>query len=183
MTNSQSKFRSGTTAFLTLVVFAGIIAGVYLDLDHAIQQGDQAHLHERLILWTVLISLPGVITAFLLGFSVRLVTNPKTRWLVPSILAGAGAGIAFRAVANKVEANAAQKPPIRVPLPPPEGATAVEESAAHAAKRLKDLVVERKPYPIGHLPLKERVLPANGQPPQSRRDPFERFLQLLGGRR
>ncbi|PWT78347.1 MAG: hypothetical protein C5B58_15405 [Acidobacteria bacterium] len=139
----------------------------------------------------MLISLPGVITAFLLGFSVRLVTNPKTRWLLPSILAGAGAGIAFRAVANKVEANAAQKPRIRVPLvsasgkaplPPPKGATAVEEPAVHAAKRLKDMVVERKPDPIGHLLLKERVLPANGQLPQPRRDPFERLLQLLGGR-
>jgi hypothetical protein len=190
MTNSQSKFRSGTTAFLTLVVFAGIIAGVYLDLDHAIQQGNEAHLHQRLILWTVLMSLPGVITAFLLGFSVRLVTNPKTRWLLPSILAGAGAGIAFRAVANKVEANGAQKPPIRVPLapasgkvplPPPKGAAAVQEPAVHAAKRLKDVIVERKPDPTGHLLLKERVLPANGQPPQSRRGLFDRFLHLIGG--
>ena len=51
----------------------------------------------------------------------------------------------------------------------------------HAAKRLKDVVVEKKPTSIGHLLLKERVLPPNGQPPQSRRDLFDRFLHLIGG--
>ena len=61
MTNSQSKFRSGITAFLTLVVFAGMV-GVYLDLDRAIQQGNVAHLRQRLILWIVLMSFPSMIT-------------------------------------------------------------------------------------------------------------------------
>ena len=44
----------------------------------------------------------------------RLVTNPKTRWILPSILVGAGAGITLRAVANKIQS--AEKPRIRVPL-------------------------------------------------------------------
>jgi hypothetical protein len=157
MTNSQSKFRSGTTALLTLVVFAGIIAGVYLELDHAIQQGNQAHLHQRLILWTVLMSLPGVVTAFLLGFSVRLVTNPKTRWLLPSILVGAGVGITFRAVANKIqpaEQPHPHMPPLtapkqhsplapapsepRTPLAPPETAELVEDYPPPPGARLVD---------------------------------------------
>ena len=190
MTNSQSKFRSVVAGFLSLIIFAAIIAGVYLDLQHVIQHGNPAQLQNRLIVLTVLMSLPGVIIAFLLGFTVRVATNPKTRWLIPSILVGAGVGITFRAVANKVEADAAQKPRIRVPLvpasskvplPPPKGATAVEEPVVHPAVRLKDVVVERKPDPIGHLLLKERVLPANGQPPQSRRDLFDRFLHLIGG--
>jgi hypothetical protein len=115
MTNSQSVFRSVLAAFLSLIVCAAIIVGVYLDLDHAIKEGNQAQLQYRLILLTVLMSLPGVIIAFLLGFSVRLVTNPKTRWLLPSILVGAGAGITLRAVANKIQS--AEKPRIRVPLP------------------------------------------------------------------
>jgi hypothetical protein len=116
MTNFQSKFRSVLAGFLSLIVFAAIIAGVCLDLERAIKHGNQAQLQHRLILLTVLMSLPGVIIAFLLGLSVRLVTNPKTSWLLPSILVGAGVGITFRAVANKVEANAAEKPRIRVPL-------------------------------------------------------------------
>ena len=115
MTNVQSKFRSVIAAFLSLIVFAAIIVGVYLDLDHAIKDGDQAQLQHRLILLTVLMSLPGVIIAFLLGLSVRLVTNPKTRWLLPSILVGAGVGITVRAVANKVQAEQEQ----RAALPPP----------------------------------------------------------------
>jgi hypothetical protein len=115
MTNSQSVFRSVLAAFLSLIVCAAIIVGVYLDLDHAIKDGNQAQLQYRLILLTVLMSLPGVIIAFLLGFSVRLVTNPKTRWLLPSILVGAGVGITFRAVANKIQS--AEKPRSRVPLP------------------------------------------------------------------
>ena len=88
MTNVQSKFRSVIAAFLSLIVFAAIIVSVYLDLDHAIKNGNQDQLQHRLILLTVLMSLPGVIIAFLLGLSLRLVTNPKTRWLVPSILVG-----------------------------------------------------------------------------------------------
>ena len=118
MTNVQSKFRSVTAAFLSLIVFAAIIVGVYLDLDHAIKDGNQAQLQHRLILMTVLISLPAVIIAFLLGLSVRLVTNPKTKWLLPSILLGAGAGITFRAVANKVWTEHEQ----RAALPPAKGA-------------------------------------------------------------
>jgi hypothetical protein len=123
-------------AFLSLIVCAAIIAGVYLDLDHAIKDGNQAQLQYRLILLTVLMSFPGVIIAFLLGFSVRLVTNPKTNWLLPSILVGAGVGITFRAVANKIQS--AEKPRIRValpsaspkqaePLPPSKEATALDE--------------------------------------------------------
>jgi hypothetical protein len=146
MTNSQSKFRSGITAFLTLVVFAGIIAGVYLDLDQAIQQRNAAHLHQRLILWTVLMTFPGVITAFLLGFSFRLVTNPKTRWLLPSILVGAGVGIAFRAVANKIqpaEQPQPHTPPLaapkkHTPLAPPETAELVEDYPPTQGARLVD---------------------------------------------
>jgi hypothetical protein len=146
MTNSQSKFRSVVAAFLSLIVFAAIIAGVYLDLNHTINDGNHDQLQHRLILLTVLMSLPGVITAFLLGFSVRLVTNPKTRWLVPSILVGAGVGITFRAVANKVQL--AEKPRIRVPLvaaspkqaeplAPPEGAIALDEAKAAPTGALK----------------------------------------------
>jgi hypothetical protein len=116
MTNFQSKLRSVLAGFLSLIVFAAIVVWIYLDVDHTIQARDQAGLELRLIILTVLISLPGVITAFILGFTVRVATNPKTRWLIPSILVGAGVGITFRAVANKVEANAAQKPRIRVPL-------------------------------------------------------------------
>jgi hypothetical protein len=146
MTNSQSKFRSGITAFLTLVVFAGIVAGVYLDLDHAIQQGNAAHLRQRLILWIMLMTFPGVITAFLLGFSVRLVTNPKTRWLLPSILVGAGVGIAFRAVANKIqpaEQPQPHTPPLaapkkHMPLAPPETAELVENYPPPQGGRLVD---------------------------------------------
>ena len=115
MTNVQSKFRSVIAAFLSLIVFAAIIVGVYLDIDHAIKDGNQVQLQHRLILLTVLMSLPGVIIAFLLGLSVRLVTNPKTRWLLPSILVGAGVGITVRAVANKVQAEQEQ----RAALPPP----------------------------------------------------------------
>ena len=115
MTNSQSVFRSVLAAFLSLIVCAAIIVGVYLDLDHAIKEGNQAQLQYRLTLLTVLMSLPGVIIAFLLGFSVRLVTNPRTIWILPSILVGAGAGITLRAVANKIQS--AEKPRIRVPLP------------------------------------------------------------------
>jgi hypothetical protein len=114
MTNFQSKLRSVIAGFLSLIVFAGIIAGVYLYLEHAIEQGDQAQLQHLLILLIALMCLPGVIIAFLLGLSVRLVTNPKTRWLVPSIIVGLGVGITFRAVANKVQS--AEKPRIRVPL-------------------------------------------------------------------
>src|SRR5262245_37490661 len=120
MTNVQSKFRSVIAALLSLIVFAAIIVGVYLDLDRAIKNGDQAQLEHRLILMTVLISLPAVIIAFLLGLSVRLVTNPKTRWLLPSILVGAGVGITFRAVANKVRAEQEQRaalPSARVAIP------------------------------------------------------------------
>jgi hypothetical protein len=146
MTNSQSKFRSVVAAFLSLIVFAAIIAGVYLDLNHTINYGNHAQLQHRLILLTVLMSLPGVITAFLLGFSVRLVTNPKTRWLVPSILVGAGVGITFRAVANKVQL--AEKPRIRVPLvaaspkqaeplAPPKEAIALDEAKAAPTNTLK----------------------------------------------
>jgi hypothetical protein len=146
MTNSQSKFRSVVAAFLSLIVFAAIIAGVYLDLNHTINYGNHDQLQHRLILLTVLMSLPGVITAFLLGFSVRLVTNPKTRWLVPSILVGAGVGITFRAVANKVQL--AEKPRIRVPLvaaspkqaeplAPPKEAIALDEAKAAPTNTLK----------------------------------------------
>jgi hypothetical protein len=120
MTNSQSKFRSVLAAFLSLIVFAAIIVAVYLDLDHAIKDGNQAQLQYRLILLTVLMGLPGVIIAFLLGLSVRLVTNPKTRWLLPSILVGAGVGITFRAVANKVRTEQEQRAalsPAKVAIP------------------------------------------------------------------
>jgi hypothetical protein len=75
----------------------------------AIQARDQAGLQQRLIILTVLMSLPGVIIAFLLGFTMRVATNPKTRWLIPSILVGAGVGVTFRAVANKVQTET-QKP-------------------------------------------------------------------------
>lgn len=91
-----------------------------------------------------------------MGFTVRVATNPKTRWLIPSILVGAGAGIAFRAVANKVEANAAQKPRIRVPLaagkaeqhplPPPKGAIPLDKPKA---PRLKDFVPAATPKDFG----------------------------------
>jgi hypothetical protein len=146
MTNSQSKFRSVVAAFLSLIVFAAIIAGVYLDLNHTINYGNHDQLQHRLILLTVLMSLPGVITAFLLGFSVRLVTNPKTRWLVPSILVGAGVGITFRAVANKVQL--AEKPRMREPLvaaspkqaeplAPPKEAIALDETKAAPTGALK----------------------------------------------
>jgi hypothetical protein len=149
MTNFQSAFRSVLAAFLSLIVCAAIIVGVYLDLDHAIKEGNQDQLQHRLILLTVLMSLPGVIIAFLLGFSVRLVTNPKTRWILPSILVGAGAGITFRAVANKIQS--AEKPRIRVPLPslskqaeplpPSRNAIALDEPKAvptGAIKEFKD---------------------------------------------
>jgi hypothetical protein len=126
MTNAQSKLRSVIAAFLSLIVFAAIIVGVYLDADHAIKNGNQAQLQYRLILLTVLMSLPGVIFAFLLGLSVRLVTNPKTRWLLPSVLVGAGAGITLRAVANRVHAEQAQ----RAALAPPNGAILLEHSKA-----------------------------------------------------
>ena len=126
MTNVQSKFRSMIAAFLSLIVFAAIIVGVYLDLDHAINNGDHAQLQHRLILLTVLMSLPGVIIAFLLGLSVRLVTNPKTRWLLTSILVGAGAGITFRAVANKVRAEQEE----RAALAPAKGAILLDHPRA-----------------------------------------------------
>ena len=71
-------------------------------------------------------SLPGVIIAFLLGLSVRLVTNPKTRWLLPSILVGAGVGITFRAVASKVRAEQEQ----RAALPPAKGAIPLDHPRA-----------------------------------------------------
>ena len=146
MTNSQSKFRSVVAVFLSLIVFAAIIAGVYLDLNHTINYGNHDQLQHRLILLTVLMSLPGVITAFLLGFSVRLVTNPKTRWLVPSILVGAGVGVTFRALANKVQL--AEKPRIRLPLAaaspkqaeplaPPKEAIALDETKAAPTGALK----------------------------------------------
>jgi hypothetical protein len=165
MTNFQSKFRSVLAGFLSLIVFAAIMVGIYLDADHTIQARDQAGLQQRLIVLTVLMSLPGVIIAFLLGFTVRVATNPKTRWLIPSILVGAGVGITFRAVANKVEANAAQKPRIRVPLAPasrkeplPEGAIPMREAGAQlppveqkplmperlAGQRLKEFVVSAR---------------------------------------
>jgi hypothetical protein len=155
MTNFQSKLRSVIAAFLSLIVFAAITAGVYLDLDHAIKTGSQDQLQHRLILLTVLMSLPGVIIAFLLGFTVRVATNPKTRWLIPSILVGAGVGITFRAVANKVQTEA-QKPRIRVPLaagkaeprplPPPKGAIPLDEPKA---PRLKDFVPAATPNDSG----------------------------------
>jgi small-conductance mechanosensitive channel len=126
MTNVQSKFRSVIAAFLSLIVFAAIVVGVYLDLDHAIKNGNQDQLQHRLILLTVLMSLPGVIIAFLLGLSVRLVTNPKTRWLVPSILVGAGVGITVRAVANKVQAEQEH----RAALPPAKGAIPLDHPRA-----------------------------------------------------
>jgi uncharacterized membrane protein YidH (DUF202 family) len=126
MTNVQSKFRSVIAAFLSLIVFAAIIVGVYFDLDHAIRNGNQDQLQHRLILLTVLMSLPGVIIAFLLGLSVRLVTNPKTRWLLPSILVGAGVGITVRAVANKVQAEQEQ----RAALPPAKGAIPLDPPKA-----------------------------------------------------
>jgi hypothetical protein len=122
MTNFQSKFRSVTAGFLSLIVFAAIIVGIYLDVNHTIQNRDQAGLQQRLIILTVLMTLPGVITAFLLGFSVRVATNPKTRWLIPSILVGAGVGITFRAVANKIQ-SAEQPQPHTPPLAAPEGRT------------------------------------------------------------
>ena len=131
MTNAQSKVRSVIAAFLSLIVFAAIIAGVYLDVDHAIKNGNQAQLQQRLILLTVLMSFPGVITAFLLGLSVRLVTNPKTRWLVPSILVGAGAGITLRAVANKVHSEQER----RAALPPFKGATLLNRPGRGLSKR------------------------------------------------
>jgi hypothetical protein len=126
MTNAQSKFRSLIAAFLSLIIFAAIIVGVYLDVDHVIKTGNQAQLQYRLILLTVLMSFPGVIIAFLLGLSVRLVTNPKTRWLVPSILVGAGVGITFRAVANKVHAEQEQ----RAALAPPKAAISLDHPKA-----------------------------------------------------
>ena len=39
MTNSQSKFRSVLAGLLSLIVFAAIIVGIYLDLDRTIQAG------------------------------------------------------------------------------------------------------------------------------------------------
>jgi small-conductance mechanosensitive channel len=131
--------RSVIAGLLSLIVFAAIIAGVYLDLEPAIKHGNQAQLQHRLILLAVLMSLPGVIIAFLLGLSVRLVTNPKTRWLVPSIIVGLGVGITFRAVASKVQT--AEKPRSRVrlaaaslkeaePLAPPIEAIALDEPKA-----------------------------------------------------
>ena len=145
MTNVQSKFRSVIAAFLSLIVFAAIIVGVYLDLDHAIKDGNQAQLQHRLILLTVLMSLPGVIIAFLLGLSVRLVTNPKTRWLLPSILVGAGVGITFRAVANKVQAEQEQ----RAALAPPKGAIPLDHPNAtprRAQKRFVALLANAKNF-------------------------------------
>jgi hypothetical protein len=156
MTNFQSKFRSVLAGFLSLIVFAAIVVGIYLDVDHTIQARDQAGLQLRLIILTVLISLPGVIFAFLLGLSVRLVTNPKTRWLLPSILVGAGVGITFRAVANKVEANAAQKPRIRVPLaagPPKQAGLLTASNEAIALE-------EPKTAPTGGLNGFKNVLSA-----------------------
>ena len=47
MTNSQSVFRSVVAAFLSLIICAAIIVGVYLDLDHAIKDGNQAQLQYR----------------------------------------------------------------------------------------------------------------------------------------
>src|SRR5215468_6674648 len=130
MTNVQSKLRSVIAAFLSLIVFAAIIVGVYLDLDHAIKNGNQDQLQHRLILLTVLMSLPGVIIAFLLGLSVRLVTNPKTKWLLPSILVGAGAGVTFRVLANKVRAEQEQ----RATLPPPKRAIPLDHPRATAER-------------------------------------------------
>ena len=109
-------------------------------------KGTKAQLQHLLILLIVLMSLPGVIIAFLLGLSVRLVTNPKTRWLLPSILVGAGVGITFRAVANKVQSS--EKPRVRVPLvaaspkqaeplPPPKEAIAPDEPKAASIGALK----------------------------------------------
>jgi hypothetical protein len=46
MTNAQSKVRSVIAAFLSLIVFAAIIVGVYLDVDHAIKNGNQAQLQQ-----------------------------------------------------------------------------------------------------------------------------------------
>ena len=133
MTNVQSKFRSVIAALLSLIVFAAIIVGVYLDVDHAIKNGNQVKLEHRLILLTVLMSLPGVVIAFLLGLSVRLVTNPKTRWLLPSILVGAGVGITVRAVANKVQAEQEQ----RAALPPAKGAIPLDHPRATPEREQK----------------------------------------------
>jgi hypothetical protein len=146
MTNAQSKFRSAVAGFLSLIVFAAIIGGVYLDLDHAIKNGNQARLQQRLILMAVLMSLPGLIIAFLLGLSVRLVTNPKTRWLLPSILVGAGAGITFQAVANKVRAEQEQ----RAALPPAKGAIPLDYPKAtpeRAQQRFALLANAKNFYP------------------------------------
>ena len=139
---------------LSLIVFAAITAGVFLDLEHAIKHGSQAQLQHRLILLTMLMSLPGVIIAFLLGLSVRLVTNPKTSWLLPSIIVGLGVGITVRAVANKVQP--AEKPRIRVLL----AAGSPKQAEVLAPPREAIALDEAKTAPTGGLKGFKNVLSA-----------------------
>jgi hypothetical protein len=131
MTSNKSKFSSVIAAVLLLIIYCAIIAWIYSDLSHVIKHGTHAQMQHRLVFLTVLMLLPGLLVAFLLGFPVRLVTNPSTRWILPSVLVGAGAGIALRSVANKIQTEQARRPTLAPPpkanrLEAPAGATPLD---------------------------------------------------------
>ena len=143
MTSNKSKFSSVIAAVLLLIVYCAIIAWIYSDLSHVIKHGTHAQMQHRLVFLTVLMLLPGLLAAFLLGFSVRLVTNPSTRWILPSVLVGAGAGIALRSVANKIQTEQARRPTLAAPpkanrLEAPAGATPLDDRG--------------QPEPVAELP-------------------------------
>ena len=97
-----------------------------------IKHGTHAQMQHRLVFLAALMVLPGLLAAFLLGFSVRLVTNPRTRWILPSVLVGAGAGIALRSVANKIQTEQARRPTLASPpkansLEPPARAIPLDD--------------------------------------------------------
>ena len=143
MTSNKSKFSSVIAAVLLLIVYCSIIAWVYSDLSHVIKHGTRAQMQRRLVFLTVLMVLPGLLVAFLLGFSVRLVTNPSTRWILPSVLVGVGAGIALRSVANKIQTEQVRRPALAPPpnanrLEPPAGAIPLDH--------------RRQPEPAAELP-------------------------------
>jgi hypothetical protein len=73
------------------------------DLHRLIYAGDSKGFDFHLLLISIVCAIPGVVLAFLLGYFVRLGTNPKTNWILPSIALGAGAAIVTRTVVNKVQ--------------------------------------------------------------------------------
>lgn len=105
MTNLKSRFTALTASGLILVALGAVIALIHWDLHRLIYAGDSKGFDFHLLLISIVCAIPGVVLAFLLGYFVRLGTNPKTNWILPSIVVGAGAAIVTRTVVNKVQAE------------------------------------------------------------------------------